>query len=362
MEEFILNGKSKIGVYIVHEYYDKSHFRSLYEKLDEYSYYVEDYIILSKVSIISLFLKNILKNNFIDSLKTMTKNIIKLIKFNSLKNKILIVGIAPYNNLMNRYERVFRNNKSIYFTSWQCWDGSYFPRGKLKNKNIFEKILMEDFSAVACVSEYTRNCINAKFKIAEVVNHSINISEYKTRELVDKNFIKKFIYLGRLETVKNMDLIINWINNNKEENFEFYFAGVGRLKKQIIDLSNRDYRVKYLGRLTKQEIKEKLNNYNFLVLPSKEELFGIVLIEALAAGVPCITSDTLGPNEVITDKYNGLVFNKYSYDDFDKKMSLALKMHFKEYKILHNNAILSSKKYDTTNIVLKWIELFESVK
>ena len=347
-------------IYIVHQYLEKSHFKALYDCAEENGYIIKGFIVLDKKSILRYLYNGIVKERKIfKSIINFIKCIINLIKLHFLRDKVMLVGIAPYDYLLNKYAKYFKNNNSIYFTSWQVWNGTDFPRGTISNKNTYEKLMKESFKGAACVSKLSENSIKKFFTNTSVVNHSVNIYQYKKKKQDFKVNFKKYIYLGQLIERKNIFIIVNWINNNKDLNFEFYFAGDGLLKDIILELSSKDNRVKYLGKLTKDEIKNTLRNYDYLVLPSKKEPFGIVLLESLASGVPCIVSDAEGPKEIIVDEYNGFIFNKHSEIEFDRKMKNSLFISKDKYYNLTKNAIESSKKYDSKKIIKKWIDVIE---
>lgn len=348
----------KGDIYILHEYGDDSHLKALYDEIYKYGYFIKDSIILSKQAIIKKFVKNFVKNkNYRYAISTFIKDIKKLLKLKKLYNKILIVGIAPYDKLLNKYSNIFKNNNSIYFTSWQCWDGTKFPKGNIKNKKTFEKILSNSFKCAACVSNLTKKGVNKYFDFCEVVNHSIKVDEYDKKLDYAVNGKIKFLYLGRFIEIKNISLMISWIKNTESSKFQFYFAGNGKLTNDVLRLCKNDSRAIYLGRISKQEIKKTLRNYDFLVLPSKIEAFGIVLIEALAAGVPCIVSNAFGPSEIITNNFNGYVFDKNNEQDFYQVMKKAININKAEYSNMCKNCLNYAYKYDTKNIVKKWLKL-----
>lgn len=349
-------------IYIIHEYLEQNHFKALYDYAEKYEYSIKDFIVLHKHDILRRCLIGIFKEKkFLESISNFISELIKLIKLRFIKDKIIIVGIAPYDYLLNKYKKVFQKNKCIYFTSWQFWDGSKFPKGSIKNKKEFEKILNEYFVAGACVSNSTEVGLKKILSNTKVVNHSIDINKYDSKNDFSIKKEKKYIYLGQLIERKNINLIIDWIENNKEIECCINFAGIGPLGDRIKELSKKDYRVNYLGKLSKEEIRKTLKNYDYLILPSKEEPFGIVLIEALAAGVPCIVSDTLGPMEIIKNEYTGFIFNKNSAKDFDQIMKNTLILDKKIYKNMSNNCVIEAKKYDSSEIVKKWIEIINII-
>lgn len=55
------------------------------------------------------------------------------------------------------------------------------------------------------------------------------------------------------------------------------------------------------------DVRPYMNQSDTFVLPSYREGFGLVLMEAGALGVPCITTDIIGCNEIIQDGINGRI-------------------------------------------------------
>ena len=92
-----------------------------------------------------------------------------------------------------------------------------------------------------------------------------------------------------------------------------------------------------------------------MILPSKEEPFGIVLLEALAAGVPSIVSNALGPDEIIDNEKTGIKFSLTDgYKGFETAMKKSQQLPECEYKKMVQNCLLESQKYSEEAIFKKW--------
>ena len=115
--------------------------------------------------------------------------------------------------------------------------------------------------------------------------------------------------MGLLEHKKGMDILINAFSEIHHNNTELVIGGDGedreKLENLAIDLGISD-RVKFLGRLDRDEVKMQMSSCNVFVLSSRHETFGVVFIEALASGKPIIASKTGGPDFIVNNK-NGLL-------------------------------------------------------
>ena len=72
------------------------------------------------------------------------------------------------------------------------------------------------------------------------------------------------------------------------------------------------------------------NKADVLVLPSLNEAFGLVVLEAMERTKPCIVSSTAGCSEII-DANNGFIFNRNSFFDFVKKLDNAILLYKKDF-------------------------------
>ena len=93
------------------------------------------------------------------------------------------------------------------------------------------------------------------------------------------------------------------------------------LRRLADDLNLKD--VYFLG--SRGDLKSIFKKSDVLVLPSREEGFGLILLEAMANGVPVVASDVGGVPEIIEDGKNGLLFKIGDFDDLSSKISQVLK-------------------------------------
>ena len=113
-------------------------------------------------------------------------------------------------------------------------------------------------------------------------------------------------FIGRLDPIKRIDDLIEAMVMLPDHRLEIFGEGSERprLEKLIIQRRFND-RVILHGAIA--DPKDALDQIDILVLPSSAEGFGLVLIEAMAAGVPVVATNVPGIRDVVRDNETGLL-------------------------------------------------------
>jgi glycosyltransferase involved in cell wall biosynthesis len=96
---------------------------------------------------------------------------------------------------------------------------------------------------------------------------------------------------------------------------------------------------------------------DLFVLSSRIEGFAIVCIEAMAFGVPVISTKVAGPDEYIKDYYNGFL-TEHNTKDMIEKISLFFKLDAKKLSTYKKNCLNTAKQFDVRDNVKKYEKLF----
>lgn len=175
---------------------------------------------------------------------------------------------------------------------------------------------------------------------------------------------KRIVSIGRYDYEKGNDLLLEaWSKVEKQRtDWSLDIYGMGNRKpyeRQMAELGIDPLRCHLHGSL-KDVLHEYLSSSIF-VLPSRYEGFGLVLIEAMACGLPVLSFDCEnGPRSIISDGLNGFLIPPFNVDLLSEKM-LLLMDDVDLRKRIGLNANNESKKYDLDHIGLQWKRLFDSL-
>lgn len=132
------------------------------------------------------------------------------------------------------------------------------------------------------------------------------------------------VHVGNLVKIKNQTLLLeafSLFHNNHPET-HLYIVGDGELKDELVQKCvqlNLLESVSFLGRLERKEIAKLFCKCRLFAFTSITETFGVACVEALAAGLPVVTTDCGGPNEFINES-NGVIVPKHNAEEYCKAM------------------------------------------
>lgn len=199
---------------------------------------------------------------------------------------------------------------------------SAFARNLISNDVINSlKPVVEQAKTCIAVSQNFSDYLKIKFSshdwhyIPNIVNDSFfvpsEIGSFETKNRI------RIISICHLNKNKNTELLIRafaQLVKNELYNLELVIGGDGEerpnLELLVKTLELDDY-VKFLGALTRNEVKNEIQKSSLFVISSSYETFGVVAIEALALGKPVVSTRCGGPESIIDDHVGILVENDY---------------------------------------------------
>lgn len=190
-----------------------------------------------------------------------------------------------------------------------------------------------------------------------VIQNSVEVPEGKFLEPC-KNRENKIVNVGRLHPQKNQRLLINAFSRiaNQFPEYTLEIYGDGELKEDLqeqinqLGLNNRIYL-----RGTTKNILEKVYTASLFVLTSDYEGMPNALMEAMAVGVPCISTDCKpgGARSLIKEGINGWIVPIHDVEALTEQMRESLDNLCNDEKIAQN-AIKMRYLHSSDNTFDKW--------
>jgi glycosyltransferase involved in cell wall biosynthesis len=186
----------------------------------------------------------------------------------------------------------------------------------LEKKGFWEKLAYKNAAFCVAVSGAVKEYFqNMGVENIAVIPNGIDIKRFEkldrqeARNKLGLNDKFAIMTVARLEKRKGLEFLIRAL---PELNFPFvcFLVGDGEEGANLENLSEKlgvSDKVKFLGQIDNKEIPGYLAAADCFVLPSLEEGFGIVVLEAQAAGLPVIGTNIGGIKDIIEDSKTGLL-------------------------------------------------------
>jgi glycogen(starch) synthase len=186
------------------------------------------------------------------------------------------------------------------------------PDGK-ETTDYNEFVSFFNFDLVIAVSENVvealRQHLDSDFhEKVRTLYSGIDLSVFKPLPHLEKQW--DLAFMGRLEAMKSVDLFPEMLSILKPKfpDLKMMITGEGSLKERLFKEFEEQgvaSMIDYQGVVETDDVPVLINKSRIFLYPSRREPFGLSIIEAMACGVPVVTTDVFGPREIVTHNYNG---------------------------------------------------------
>lgn len=270
---------------------------------------------------------------------------------NNLKTDAVISSRIEFSKQIKRRDILTISQEHSYIDT-----PGYIKKVKKSFKNIKYLVVMTNKAR-----ENYKKWLNGNNTYTEVIKISNAVNSTNKKAALDSNQI---ISVGRLEDVKDFETLIRVFSMCLEKNndLRLEIVGDGSKKEELINLCKNlnilDY-VHFTGKLDSQQVETEMLKSSLFVLTSKSESFSLVLVEASALGIPCISFDIdVGPREIITDSENGFII-KYRNEELMKDKILEVMDNSDIRNKIGNNAKINAERYYIENVVNEWKKILK---
>jgi glycosyltransferase involved in cell wall biosynthesis len=213
-----------------------------------------------------------------------------------------------------------------------------------------------------------------RFKVpVEAISNGIDLSRFAkgraNKEIYEKYGIPRnkpiVLYVGRVDPEKSLDVLMYAFIQAREKvpDAELVVVGDGTAREtleKIAAKNNIEEYVHFTGRVVGDDLPQLYRTGSMFGITSKTETQSIVLMEAMASGLPAVAVRAGAIPELIADGKNGYLIDYDNIDNYVNKLSLLMSNLDLRIK-MGKDGYVSSKRYEVNQIMPLWRALFEQL-
>jgi len=174
-------------------------------------------------------------------------------------------------------------------------------------------------------------------------------------------------HMGRLAPEKNLSFLAAAVADflQSHQDAVFLLIGVGPSAQAIREIFIRaglEDRLFVAGVLQHEQLADVLCAMDVFAFASKSETQGMVLTEAMAAGVPVVAIDAAGVREVVRDKYNGRLLHEESVENFSAALTWLYCLTWKQRRELIAGARAVADEFSLANTAETALNCYRTLK
>lgn len=189
-----------------------------------------------------------------------------------------------------------------------------------------------------------------------------NINKQKLRKKMNIKEEKIILSIGQMIYRKGFDILIKAMKEMNQERVGLYIIG-GKPSEEYKVLVKRLKlkNVYFVEFKQKEELNEYYKMADVFALATREDIWGLVINEAMALGLPIVTTDKcIAGKELIEDDINGYIIETENIQQLRKSIEKILNDE-QLSKCMTKNNIEKIKKYTIENMAVEHIKIFEKI-
>lgn len=172
-----------------------------------------------------------------------------------------------------------------------------------------------------------------------------------------------FLHISNLNTHKQVDVILTAFaaRFREKSDVSLTIAGGGpdlEALKQLAQELDISKQTRFTGMLSRDQVRTEMANSDAFLLSSRAETFGVVLIEAMAMGLPVVATRCGGPEDIVEDS-TGLLVNVADIDAYGDAM-VAIRENKSRYPAEKLRSICT-EKYSADVLTRRWMDIYSGI-
>lgn len=216
----------------------------------------------------------------------------------------------------------------IPYVIWGQGSDIYLP---IRFTRMTSKPILQNADAVLALTEDMKQKMREIYeRKIYVVPNGVDLERFKI-SLGDKKEgdPKMIIFVGRLHPVKGVQYLIEAmaIIHRKMPNVKLVLVGDGVERSRLEELAKRldlNGCIQFAGQVPQERIPQVMHQADIFSLLSLSEGFPVVLLEAMAAGLPIVATNVGGIPDIVEEEVNGYLVNVRSPEEISEKILFLL--------------------------------------
>lgn len=239
--------------------------------------------------------------------------------------------------------------------------GGELPRRLDINPFLCDLIFLNAYR-ISAPSSYLLNAFSKKY--SDNLDYIPNTIEIQNYEFFVREFsTPKLLWVRSFAKIYNPKMAIKVMAELKKIYPKIELCMVGPDKENLIEkcksyAKGLGVKIHFTGKLSKEEWTELSKKYNIFINTTHFDNTPVSVIEAMALGLPIVSTNVGGVPFLVDDNENGLLVNDNDY----KAMANAIKLVFEDIKLrdsMINSARKKVEEFDWEIVKYKWIELLK---
>lgn len=317
---------------------------------------------------------NKLKCYFLDKKedKKIYKSTIKKIK------QFSVVIVYDYSSLSS-IKLMLRciKNKIPYLINCDGYIDNYQKRHSSIIKELIKKYFVSKAEKCLANGQVSKNYFlkyNAKeeniviHKFSSLYDKEINYNTKENKEVLKKKLginpnQKLFLSVGRFAPEKGYDMLLQAIKQLNNKDIQYIIIGGGNLYEQYAKYckENNLTNIKIMDFIPKEELLHYYEAADVFVFPTKYDIWGLVINEAMSKGLPILSTNKCAAALEMVNKENGLIVDAFSVEKLREGIREFINKDESTLKKMGKESLRVAKEYSIENVYNSHIKTIKEI-
>lgn len=184
-------------------------------------------------------------------------------------------------------------------------------------------------NTVISVARWLQDSLKRNYEVdSEYIPNGVNLKEFDSR---DGNLFRRkfgveedfYLFVGRATRYKRPELFLSLAQRLHQRKFVMVGRGITQDNLERYYKKEIPKNVICVGEPEREDVVNAFGAAKVFILPSSNETFGIVILEAMASKLPAVAANNLGPSEIIKDGETGFLFEPDNLESLVRRADVA---------------------------------------